>query len=141
MGELAQEYDFNEMILSFRKGRWHSRWGHAPVAITAMGIDLKAHFPSGSSSKNSPSSQWNLLSNTLSGLFCASINLINESNTISHTSKGKVTFQGQLPGEAVCTENLTPWTKLLPCSTKVSHPHPPFIHILTSFCRLELVVY
>lgn len=29
-----------------------------------------------------------------------------------------------LPREVVCTENLTPWKKLLPCSSKV-RPEPP----------------
>uniref|UniRef100_K7M1Y2 GPI transamidase component PIG-T n=1 Tax=Glycine max TaxID=3847 RepID=K7M1Y2_SOYBN len=56
----------------------------------------------------------------LNCLFCASINFVESSTTYSAP---ELAFQsalsslryGTLPREAVCTENLTPWLKLLPC--------------------------
>ncbi len=73
---------------------------------------------------------WKSLTNTLSGLFCASLNFIDE--TI--TTEPRLSFRsdrnnlnqdeqlrfGSLPHENVCTENLTPWIKLLPCKAKAS---------------------
>ena len=80
-------------------------------------------------------SQWKSLTNTLSGLFCASLNFIDETITTEPTlsfrssSSASSSFEnnndivlryGSLPHESVCTENLTPWLKLLPCKSKVS---------------------
>lgn len=74
--------------------------------------------------------QWKHLSGALSGLLCASINFVNEENTFSpiyslrpQSSSNKQlnsTFirYATLPREIVCTENLTPWKKLLPCDPK-----------------------
>lgn len=76
--------------------------------------------------------KWTRLTSTLSGLFCASVNLIDgtnsilpqltrtvrsPSNVLLHRGSHPVALIGQLPREAVCTENLTPWSKLLPCSS------------------------
>lgn len=77
---------------------------------------------------------WRQLTHALSGILCASINLVNDKNTIiwnidhespflwqhlSSTptlpSQSFVHLRSVQSGEAVCTENLTPWTKLLPC--------------------------
>uniref|UniRef100_A0A670KEX8 Phosphatidylinositol glycan anchor biosynthesis class T n=1 Tax=Podarcis muralis TaxID=64176 RepID=A0A670KEX8_PODMU len=72
---------------------------------------------------------WKDLSNILSGIFCASLNFIDSTNTVVPTASFKplglanVTDHhflryAVLPREVVCTENLTPWKKLLPCSSK-----------------------
>ena len=75
---------------------------------------------------------WLKLVNTLSGLFCSSLNFLDAKSTVSPAwtfKPGGVSFDtynssshmryGALPNEAVCTENLTPWMKLLPCDSKV----------------------
>ena len=72
------------------------------------------------------------MTNALSGLFCASLNFIDSTRTTrpvlsfepagDHpTSRlaGLHLLHGTLPGEVVCTENLTPFLKLLPCKGKV----------------------
>lgn len=72
--------------------------------------------------------RWTTLTNALSGLFCASLNFIDSTRTIrpqmsfqpmgSHlnkTSSRLHLLHGTLPREPVCTENLTPFLKLLPC--------------------------
>lgn len=73
--------------------------------------------------------RWLTLTNALSGLFCASLNFIDG----TRTTRPVMSFQpegdhsavdnmqllyGVLPHEVVCTENLTPFLKLLPCKGK-----------------------
>ena len=73
---------------------------------------------------------WKKLTNALAGQFCASLNFLDSTQSINpkwsfnptgilskSNEKLNVKF-GMLPGENVCTENLTPWKKLLPCGTK-----------------------
>lgn len=75
---------------------------------------------------------WSGLTQALSGQFCASLNFIDSKTTtspkLSFTREGVTSTAGTnssllrhaaLPRELVCTENLTPWKKLLPCDSKV----------------------
>lgn len=75
--------------------------------------------------------RWLTLTNALSGLFCASLNFIDSTRTtrpvmsfqpaIGHansTLSNLHLLHGTLPREVVCTENLTPFLKLLPCKGK-----------------------
>ena len=73
--------------------------------------------------------RWQGLRHSLAGLFCASLGHLDEQRTTSPT----LTFQPEgslpnfthphqlrhatLPSEHVCTENLTPFLKLLPCKS------------------------
>lgn len=76
---------------------------------------------------------WSGLTQALSGQFCASLNFIDSKSTtspkLSFRREG-VAFNADhlnssllrhaaLAREIVCTENLTPWKKLLPCDSKV----------------------
>ena len=79
---------------------------------------------------------WRRLTNALSGQICASLNSLDSTQSVSpvwslrpsgvkarqqssldDTDESHFRF-GTLPGENVCTENLTPWKKLLPCQAK-----------------------
>src|SRR2546423_12851221 len=75
--------------------------------------------------------RWLVLTNALSGLFCASLNFIDSTRTIrpvmsflpagahsNATLPNLHLLHGTLPREVVCTENLTPFLKLLPCKGK-----------------------
>ena len=74
---------------------------------------------------------WIDLVNSLSGLFCSSFNFVTLTNTIQPIwtfspeglNLGGTNASHQryanLPREIVCTENLTPWKKLLPCESHV----------------------
>ena len=74
--------------------------------------------------------KWLSLTQSLSGLFCASLNFIDSTRTSkpvvsfeptgdhANTSQPLHLLHGTLPGEVVCTENLTPFVKLLPCKGK-----------------------
>lgn len=73
--------------------------------------------------------KWITLTQSLSGLFCASLNFIDSTRTTRPVASFELTgdhpdynrlhlLHGSLPGEVVCTENLTPFLKLLPCKGK-----------------------
>jgi phosphatidylinositol glycan class T len=92
------------------------------VAQTSCGIWLTI---------NRANAKWLTLTNALSGLFCASLNFIDSTRTIRpvriFTPEGihpqsslpnLHLLHGTLPHEVVCTENLTPFLKLLPCKGK-----------------------
>lgn len=113
------------MELSFTKGRWnHEQWGGfdplSSMNAKPIGVELWAVF-------DVPQAQvdtsWKNLTHALSGLFCASINFLESSTSYAAPTWGfgansdKLRY-GSLPREAVCTENLTPWLKLLPCRDK-----------------------
>jgi len=59
---------------------------------------------------------WYGLTNALSGLLCTSLNFINSANSYESSSDRWYRY-ANLPRENVCTENLTPWKKLLPCDS------------------------
>ena len=75
---------------------------------------------------------WSGLTQALSGQFCASLNFIDSKTTTSPKlsfrregissdlgTNSSLLRHAALPRELVCTENLTPWKKLLPCDSKV----------------------
>ena len=66
---------------------------------------------------------WTSLSHALGGLLCASLNSMSpEHRSFRWISPARIDWDGRnatwfssLPYEAVCTENLSPFLKLLPC--------------------------
>jgi len=125
LDDQVKKHHIKAMELSFTQGRWnYERWGgFDPISSQSAkppGVELWAvfHVP-----PNQVDSSWKNLTNSLSGLFCASINFLESSTSYSAP---KWAFQsalsslryGTLPREAVCSENLTPWLKLLPCRDK-----------------------
>ncbi|KAL3531101.1 hypothetical protein ACH5RR_010423 [Cinchona calisaya] len=123
--QLVQKFHLREMELSFTQGRWnYERWGgYDPIASSNAkppGVELWAVFDV---PQHQVDAHWKNLTHALSGLFCASINFLEHSTTYatpewSFRSSGGNLKYGTLPREAVCTENLTPWLKLLPCRDK-----------------------
>lgn len=122
--QLVQKFRIREMELSFTQGRWnYERWGgYEPIASSNAkppGVELWAVFDV---PQHEVDHSWKNLTHALSGLFCASLNFLESSTTYSAPSWGFRTSAnlryGTLPREAVCTENLTPWLKLLPCRDK-----------------------
>ncbi|XP_015929814.2 GPI transamidase component PIG-T isoform X2 [Parasteatoda tepidariorum] len=125
LGEIIHEYDVQELHFSLTQGLWrYEKWGY-PLRDAPPGAELWALFK-GNVSK--VSSNWKKLTNVLSGQFCASLNFIDETITVipkfSFKPEGAVVSNlynssfvrySSLPREIVCTENLTPFRKLLPC--------------------------
>ncbi|KAG5042457.1 hypothetical protein JHK87_006372 [Glycine soja] len=125
ISQLVQKYHIKAMELSFTQGRWnYERWGGfdsiSSCNAKPPGVELWAVFDV---PPHQVDASWKNLTHSLSGLFCASINFLESSTTYSapewafQSALGSLRY-GTLPREAVCTENLTPWLKLLPCRDK-----------------------
>ncbi|KAJ3412431.1 hypothetical protein HDV05_000735 [Chytridiales sp. JEL 0842] len=135
IGEIIQAYGVEELHLTFTQGRWnYDKWGYSQIAAPT-GVELWAWFDT-----EDVDLKWKGLTNALAGAFCASLNFIDQavtaepeisfqpegyypaydnpqSSSIRKTSGFQLRY-GTLPHEITCTENLTPWSKLLPCQTK-----------------------
>ncbi|KAJ7961541.1 GPI transamidase component PIG-T [Quillaja saponaria] len=125
ISQLVRKYHVRAMELSFTQGRWnYGRWGgFDPISsrnAKPPGVELWAVFDV---PQDQIDASWKNLTHSLSGLFCASINFLESSTSYSAPewgfppALGSLKY-GTLPREAVCTENLTPWLKLLPCRDK-----------------------
>ncbi|CAN6476701.1 unnamed protein product [Victoria cruziana] len=124
--QLVQKFRVREMELSFTQGRWnYERWGGYGYMSASNakppGVELWAVLDAPADEIDTT---WRNLTHALSGLFCASINFLDSSASYASANwsfKPDMTHNlryGALPREAVCTENLTPWLKLLPCRDK-----------------------
>ncbi|KAL2416753.1 GPI transamidase component GPI16 [Exophiala dermatitidis] len=132
LGQALRHAETKELHLRFTTGRWDpDTWGARPWKGTkegGTGVELWAWVEA--ASEEQAFDKWTILTQSLSGLFCASLNFIDS----TRTTKPALSFQpagtydgqnenlhflhGVLPGEVVCTENLTPFIKLLPCKGK-----------------------
>ncbi|KAL3895734.1 MAG: hypothetical protein SGCHY_004521 [Lobulomycetales sp.] len=88
----------------------------AGVPVSPTGVQLLAWM------KRDPEKDWKGLVNALSGIFCASLNFMDDSVSADaslslHENSTRFFRYASLPREIVCTENLTPWDKLLPCGS------------------------
>uniref|UniRef100_A0A0K8R397 Putative gpi transamid n=1 Tax=Ixodes ricinus TaxID=34613 RepID=A0A0K8R397_IXORI len=127
LGEIVSQKHVQELHLALTQGRWqHQKWGY-PFQEAPPGAHLWAWFNDDVSSVDSA---WKDLTHSLSGQLCASLNFIDDTVTVSpkrsFRPQGWVRSHNEsllryaaLPRESVCTENLTPWKKFLPCGSKV----------------------
>nr|CCA26283.1 GPI transamidase component putative [Albugo laibachii Nc14] len=95
---------------------------HAPFGAT-----LEVEFYNdGHQSDSMLEKRWKGLTAELGGLFSASLNQMNEMavaiidtrfdmDNQTNADSGIIKLKASLPREEICTENLTPWIKLLPC--------------------------
>lgn len=132
LGQILQHANTKELHLRFTTGRWNpDTWGARPwegKKEGGTGVELWAWIDAESDEESF--AQWTTLTQSLSGLFCASLNFIDSTRTTrpvrsfspegDHDApEGRLhLLHGVLPGEVVCTENLTPFLKLLPCKGK-----------------------
>ncbi|KAI1848814.1 hypothetical protein JX266_005242 [Neoarthrinium moseri] len=133
LAQILQHAGTRELHLRFSLGRWDAEtWGARPWHGTkegSTGVELWAWLEAGSDEE--ADQKWLTLTNALSGLFCASLNFIDSTRTIrpvmsfrpegdhpNTTMTNMHLLHGVLPREVVCTENLTPFLKLLPCKGK-----------------------
>lgn len=142
---LAQASDADEVHLAINAGRWdYARWGW-PTTEPAVGTgaevwaSLRANATATTAGNEDGSARiepalmarWRTLTANLAGLFCASLDALDERLTVTpwtrffpsssssspsnHSSKA---LHATLSSEAVCTENLSPLLKLLPCKQR-----------------------
>uniref|UniRef100_A0A3P8TCA7 Phosphatidylinositol glycan anchor biosynthesis class T n=1 Tax=Amphiprion percula TaxID=161767 RepID=A0A3P8TCA7_AMPPE len=126
LGQVISKFSVRELHISFTQGYWRTmQWGQ-PYLPSPPGAELWVWFQD---SVTDVDATWKELTNVLSGIFCASLNFIDSTNTVQPSASfkplgiGNVTDHrflryATLPREIVCTENLTPWKKLLPCGSK-----------------------
>lgn len=134
IGLILQDSQAREMHLRFGQGWYDSDiWGKLPRNGTAnggSGVELWAVIEA--SDRVDAMDKWTKLANSLSGLFCASLNFIDSSSTttpvklfqpnIDALSKANLRgelylFRSALPREPFCTENLAS-LKILPTKGK-----------------------
>ncbi|KAK4135113.1 Gpi16 subunit, GPI transamidase component [Trichocladium antarcticum] len=133
LGQILQHAGTRELHLRFSLGRWDAEsWGSRPwdgAREGGTGVELWAWLDADTDQE--ADHKWLTLTNALSGLFCASLNFIDGTRTTrpvmsfepegDHPNTSAHSMQllyGVLPHEVVCTENLTPFLKLLPCKGK-----------------------
>nr|KAJ3419793.1 hypothetical protein HK105_006489 [Polyrhizophydium stewartii] len=92
IGEVFQAFDVRELHLTFTQGRWDlDRWGHSPASAPS-GVELWAWLNS-----TNVDAKWKGLTNALAGLFCASLNFIDQAVTteplLSFDPEGDISLQ------------------------------------------------
>lgn len=123
-----------QLHLRFTRGFWDAEsWGclpHDGFRSGGSGVELWAVIEA--DTKDEAYEQWKTLANSLSGLFCASINFIDSSKTtfpiksfqpdgslpLFNSTKRLYLVRAALANEPICTENLTPFVKLFPTKGK-----------------------
>lgn len=133
---LLDQTSTRQLHLRFTRGFWDAEsWGRLPhdgFKSGGSGVEIWAILEAGS--KDSAFSQWKTLVNSLSGLFCASMNFIDGAKTtfpveafhpmadstlpLFDKSKKLYLIRAALANEPICTENLTPLVKLFPTKGK-----------------------
>ncbi|KAE8576636.1 hypothetical protein XENTR_v10004267 [Xenopus tropicalis] len=83
LGQLISKYSIQELHLSFTQGFWRTKaWG-PPLLQAPTGAELWVWFQDSVTDVNK---SWKELSNILSGIFCASLNFIDSTNTVTPTA-------------------------------------------------------
>uniref|UniRef100_A0A8C8JPN8 GPI transamidase component PIG-T n=1 Tax=Oncorhynchus tshawytscha TaxID=74940 RepID=A0A8C8JPN8_ONCTS len=118
LGQVILKFSVSELHISFTQGYWRTmQWGQ-PFLLSPPGAELWVWFQD---TVTDVDIAWKELTNVLSGIFCASLNFIDSTNTplgVGNVTDQRFLRSAVLPREIVCTENLTPWKKLLPCGAK-----------------------
>ncbi|GMR41991.1 hypothetical protein PMAYCL1PPCAC_12186, partial [Pristionchus mayeri] len=122
--ELVKKYSLSELSLTLGQGNWQpSTWGLPPQPSAPQGATIGAWFE-GAQNETEVDHRWNHLVNALNGLFCTSLSAMHPAftSTLGENPRGihwkterRSRRYGAIAEETVCTENLTPWRKLLPC--------------------------
>ncbi|XP_063676917.1 GPI transamidase component PIG-T-like [Bolinopsis microptera] len=119
-------YQIEELHLTLTQGLWRDNlWGYSPHSAPPGG---QFHVWFGGQLADIDE-RWINVRNSISGITCASLGALSSEDTISPklslkpagltSTKGDNRYMryGVSPFEVVCTENLTPWLKLLPCGS------------------------
>lgn len=135
LGTILKSTNTRDLHLRFGHGWYDSELNGKLIddgfSSGGTGVELWADIEA--NNKTEAFEKWIQLANSLSGLFCASLNFIDSSVTTSPEKlfsnpidlesqvdlRGNLYhFRSALPREPVCTENLTPFLKLLPTKGK-----------------------
>lgn len=135
---LAQSSNADEIHLAINAGRWdYTKWGIPnEEEMVGIGAEVKAklkndhflassdpaHLNNQSAIPEAALKNWRTLTANMAGLFCASLDALDEKLTVVPFKKESgsseyVSLHAMLSSEAICTENLSTLLKLLPCKT------------------------
>lgn len=135
---LAQSSNADEIHLAINAGKWdYTKWGIPnEEEMVGIGAEVRAKLknshilasPDSTLFKNQSAipeaalQNWRTLTANLAGLFCASLDALDEKLTVipfkkEPDSEDVVSLHAMLSSEAICTENLSTLLKLLPCKT------------------------
>ncbi|UJR10819.1 hypothetical protein I4U23_015006 [Adineta vaga] len=130
IADIVRSNGVSEFHVSLTQGLWrYDRWG-MPIVGAPPGAEVWAWFKP--DEQKDVASRWTSFAHELGGLLCASLNFVASNvssssphysfrpqSTLSVSNSAKLDNSllryAALPREIVCTENLTPWKKLLPC--------------------------
>ena len=128
LAQFISKYSVKEVNLGLSKGHWKPKQWEYPIRYHVNGAELWVIFQH---SNTNLWKSWRDLTSLLSSHFCASLDFIDSAATIqpqfslrpkgifaNGTYRKENIFYASIVNEAVCTENLTPWKKLLPCFSK-----------------------
>eukprot|EP00743_Colponemidia_sp_Colp-15_P004473 GILK01004823.1.p1 GENE.GILK01004823.1~~GILK01004823.1.p1 ORF type:complete len:478 (+),score=26.16 GILK01004823.1:38-1471(+) len=133
LAQIMNRFSVEEYHVSLTQGRWQAlAWGNAPIETYPYGGEVWAYLSkSHGTVSNSSRSDWRALNRAMGSLICASLEKLDEKRSVkiptpfssvfdprSDRMGSLDTLYGILPSEAVCTENLTPWSKLIPHRNK-----------------------
>ncbi|CAM9178572.1 unnamed protein product [Chrysoparadoxa australica] len=137
LGTILRKFGVQELLIQFSKGIWDDSYGMPSWWGAPPGVEVWVRLP-----RNVALEAWKGLRKSLAGLLCVSLDLLDEesmyepgvtampgagsypgagaggSSESSSGQDGSVLLRASLPREAVCTENLSPLLKLLPCRSK-----------------------
>ncbi|KZW01503.1 Gpi16 subunit, GPI transamidase component [Exidia glandulosa HHB12029] len=140
LGQTLNVHGASELHLALNAGQWdYKLWGSPPEPSVASGAELWTWIRA--SNTTQADERWVGLRNALAGVFCASLGSLDDQRTTTPALSFKPSVQlplgkhqlrhATLPAEHVCTENLTPFIKLLPCKASAGlaallNPHVLF---------------
>ena len=135
VGSILKSSNARELHVRFAHGWYDSELNGKLVdnGFTTGGTGVELWASIEANSKEKAFENWVLLANSLSGMFCSSFNFIDKSITTTPEKlfandveleeqvalEGNIyRFRSALPREPICTENLTPFLKLLPTKAR-----------------------
>ncbi|XP_055370719.1 GPI transamidase component PIG-T [Condylostylus longicornis] len=130
VADILSNFNLKELHVSLTQGLWRYESFGYPIIDTSPGAEVYAWFGGKNLTETLVDNQWKHLVSILSGMLCTSLNFIDKTNTVKPTYSFRPRFgiadpqepkhirYATLPREIVCTENLTPWKKFLPCNSK-----------------------
>ena len=125
IGQILKRYKVSEIHFTITRGFWRHNIWTKPFSSAPAGTQVWVKFKKGSSNVDK---LWKGLLNALSGIFCTSLEQISldmavqtRLNFFSENDIIEENFPfiryASVVKENLCTENLTPWLKQLPCFT------------------------
>lgn len=130
LGPIIESTNTRQLNLRFTQGWWDSKsWGKLPLnGLKSGGTGVEMWAVIEAPDYRSAQESWLKLAESLSGFFCASLNFIDDKITttpkykteldddyyVSNSENNLYLLRAALPSEPICTENLTPFLKLLP---------------------------